>query len=756
MEIRNRTPYAFAPLMGRVNFPAHTATLTVKAGFRIVPGGTVEPLDKQPDLEGDVPSAAERPECLYAADLAQFKPRADLLLRAVCHTPGQKGLTACNVRFRVGDWKKELAVIGNRRWEKGLVFSKMSEPELFTRVDLTWGNAFGGEKFALNPAGKGRKDGLLPNVEYPDELIKSPGNQPTPAGFGPIDRTWKQRSSKLGTCDKKWLKERWPAFPKDFDWTHFNAAPEDQQLEGFLRGDEEIELLNMHPQHDQLTTRLPSLRVRVLLREGEPAAVREVPMNLDTLYVDAEKLELILTWRGIANVSDSDWEECREILIAQEPLGENRELEQLLPLFEEPGEEAEVEEAEEPEVPREQKIKIVEDQIKRAEQLALEQERAVFAQVQKQLGADEAKKLIGGAKAEVSSLEALVNKYMSGQVAKDAVKGSDFSPAALDPRKDPELAKAIKALDKPVPKPPADKTGLSAMLKSGEAGGGDFSGADASGEDLSGADLRDTYFNGANLAGAKLAGAKLNGASLMDANLEGADLTEADLSEADLTGANLAGAKLTGAILNEAVLINAQAPNASFDGAQGASVLMLGLKAAGASFKGAELAESVFSNATVEQADFSGAQLKDAAFDGVLGAGANFEGAQLAGFRGGEASDFTGANFQKAQAEGCVFERSTLIEADFRGANLKAAQFMFSDLTGAKLYGADLAGSMLRKAKLAKAEAGNANFFQAQLEAADLSNASLVASNFYEAEFLDAKTEGADFAGANLKMTKLA
>src|SRR5690606_25859069 len=143
----------FAPVMGRVNFPAHTATLVVKATFKLAPGGTAQPVEEQPALEGDVPSAAERPECLYAADLAQFKPKADLLLRAACHTPAQKGTTACTVRFRVGDWQKELAVIGNRRWEKSLVFSKMSEPELFTRVELTWGNAFGGEKFALNPAG---------------------------------------------------------------------------------------------------------------------------------------------------------------------------------------------------------------------------------------------------------------------------------------------------------------------------------------------------------------------------------------------------------------------------------------------------------------------------------------------------------------------------------------------------------------------------------------------------------------------------
>ena len=88
--------------MGWVNFPSHTATLVVKAGFRIVPGGVCEPLDEQ-SLEGDVMSKAQEPECLYDADMAQFKPKADLLLTGTCHTPGGKALTATTATFRVGD-----------------------------------------------------------------------------------------------------------------------------------------------------------------------------------------------------------------------------------------------------------------------------------------------------------------------------------------------------------------------------------------------------------------------------------------------------------------------------------------------------------------------------------------------------------------------------------------------------------------------------------------------------------------------------
>ncbi len=36
---------------------------------------------------------------------------------------------------------------------------------------------------------------------------------------------WTQRYSKIGNYKGNYLKERWPWFPKDFDWGYFNAAP---------------------------------------------------------------------------------------------------------------------------------------------------------------------------------------------------------------------------------------------------------------------------------------------------------------------------------------------------------------------------------------------------------------------------------------------------------------------------------------------------------------------------------------------------
>jgi uncharacterized protein YjbI with pentapeptide repeats len=753
MEIRNRTDFAFAPVMGRVNFPHHTASLVVKAGYGIGLDGALTPLDPQPAFEGDVEAGVA---ALYDADLSYYKPQADLLLVGTCHAPGGKPVATLPVKFRVGEWEKSIAAIGNRVWKKGLVRSKIGEPTPFTSVELTWANAFGGPGYDANPAGRGRKDGVLPNLEYPTELITGTSSKPRPACFAPVHRTWKLRTRKTGTYGNKWLIERWPALPEDFDWTYFNAAPEDQQLRGFLRGDEEIELTNMHPEQPVIKASLPGVRVRVLLREHDELRLREVQMNLDTLYVDANKLELYLLWRGVANVSNDDWDEARQALIYSEPLSKAATpAEELLPLFDDPDDE-DVDTAPEPERDVEAEIAALHAEIEKAEAQAAKHEEEVMATLEKQFkGKVDVRKLVAEnrGKGSLADLDPVLRSVI-------ALKPDAFpkwaTPESLNPMNDPDVKEALKALEESSDNGrPADKPGLAAMLRSGEAKGGDFSGADLSGEDLSGADLGDVYLNNADLSGANLSGAKLTFASATGANFSGADLSDADLTDADLSRADLTGANLEGCKLNAAILDGARAKDARFGGAECGDTNFTGLQGEGADFTGAQLTEAVFSGANLKGAKFQDATLGDAAFDGVVAHAAVFDKAELAGFRA-EAGDFTGASMQEVVAAGSVWEHAILKDADLRSADLTEALFPHADLSGANLYGADLTGAMLRRANLQGAKAGNANFFKALLEKADMSSASCVQSNFYGADFFEAVTDSADFQGSNLKQTKLA
>ena len=164
----------------------------------------------------------------------------------------------------------------------------------------------------------GSSDARLPNLEDPKRPVSSPGMQTEPAGFGPIPRTWEQRTSRSGSYDAAWLKQRWPWFPNDFDWAHFNAAPRDQQLDGYLDGDEPLELENLHPDYSRYETRLPGIRPQLFVVDGY--GTREAALKLDTLWVDADAEKLVLLWRGSLPIQSIRMADLREVHVVQTPL----------------------------------------------------------------------------------------------------------------------------------------------------------------------------------------------------------------------------------------------------------------------------------------------------------------------------------------------------------------------------------------------------------------------------------------------------
>jgi hypothetical protein len=130
-------------------------------------------------------------------------------------------------------------------------------------MPLTYDRAFGGvdpasgETFRGNPAGRGfisRRtreaihDRLLPNIEDVKEPITSWESRPKPAGFAFFGRGWVPRLGYAGTYDDTYQKERAPLLPSDFSYAFFNGAHPDLQVEGYLRGDEEVELRGVSPE----------------------------------------------------------------------------------------------------------------------------------------------------------------------------------------------------------------------------------------------------------------------------------------------------------------------------------------------------------------------------------------------------------------------------------------------------------------------------------------------------------------------------
>ena len=256
-------------------------------------------------------------------DFADFKLNAEVLVNGTCHPPGGP-TTESHVRVQVGDWSKTLRCVGPRVFKAGLLRGSISEAQPFASMPLTWSNAYGGEGYGTNPVGRGFSGEELPTVEHPDTPVKKVGQRDVaPATFLPVSPNWPQRLGKRGkNYGTSWKKHRAPFYADDFDWTCLHAAADDQQLAGYLRGDEHITFENLHPTHPKFDKQLPGLRLRAFVKTTD-GRIHEPTMNLDTLFADVDGEKLYLTWRGLTPIDEVDMSDVGVVLIASESLIED-------------------------------------------------------------------------------------------------------------------------------------------------------------------------------------------------------------------------------------------------------------------------------------------------------------------------------------------------------------------------------------------------------------------------------------------------
>ena len=273
MQKKNLTPFFVGTKVTSTSPPKPIMAVIVRASYAIVPGAPLEPIEKLVDqrpLSEDAfaeDDDARAGALLYPSDFADFKLNAEVMLKGACHTPGGKPLTECPVKLSVGAWSKALVVVGRRVWTEKIMGAAVSDPHPFTEMPIDWPHAFGGPEHAANPVGLGRGTAELPNVELATARMRGKGDRPPPAGFGPVNAVWPPRAGKVGKeYGRVWKRDRAPYYAVDFDWTHFHAAPADQQLQGYLRGDEDVSFVNLHPEASSFSVRLPSLRVRVFVK----------------------------------------------------------------------------------------------------------------------------------------------------------------------------------------------------------------------------------------------------------------------------------------------------------------------------------------------------------------------------------------------------------------------------------------------------------------------------------------------------------
>ncbi|NBU40784.1 MAG: DUF2169 domain-containing protein [Planctomycetia bacterium] len=789
----------------------------VKGTFRLVAHAPAEPVADGPEpLAGDTPWPDEPDLGLaYPSDFPPWKPCGEWLAVGTARPPLSYPLDAAHnlsawkgagdrgrftIRVAVGDAQKSLEVVAPEARKAGLALPFGRRPPEAEAVPVSFALAYGGPDHPTNPIGR----------ESP--ILRLPGRPAAadddPAGFGPVPADWPQRVDTRGTYDDEWLATMWPWLPADIDYRHFLAAAPDQWVAGYFQGDEPVAVTFMHPSQPQFTGFLPGIRPRLsVVRRppvgdgaarprgfdaSRPLAAGEVPLALDTVWLDVDREKLVLVWRGLVAIATPKLPDIALVTLAAERCGEPAAA---IESFIEPND---VGRAPEPlaaeQSPAEESPSPDTDPAARAEALAAAIDGATsrVKALREKLEADGTFARIRAAMADAPSREEMLAR--AEKLAAGAEPGSPAATSyaiqkqvrAVEAAAE-ELAAAVEAQIKArrkareaeasariLPRFPDGRVDVAeaarrcwrTMHLSGEdLAGLDLAGADLAATDLSGASLAGANLQGANLAGARLARANLTAADLAGASLAGADLSaadlsrallaSADLSHADFSAATVAAVAWRGSTLTAAKLTGLDLAGADLSGCTADHADFAKANLAGASFADCRLAVANFTGANLERATFSKAVLQWAAFGGAAAREASFVECDLAKFRGEDGADFRGARFTRCRGPEAVFEAARLDGATISRCDLERARFAEAALTGATIDRCNLRHAVFEDAGLAGAKLTKSNLFEAVFDRADLTGASLAESNAYGSGFWESTLDDLDIAGAIVAGTVL-
>ncbi|WP_171463142.1 DUF2169 family type VI secretion system accessory protein [Burkholderia thailandensis] len=174
MEFRNLTPL-HAMAFNAVDIPGNEIhVVALKAAYRLEPAQSFEPdgdthrcvllsgdnavpLAMADEYEGKTGASSVK----WESDLAPFKPKCDVLVRATAHAPHGTPAASWPARVRVFDTgtmviDKGLRVTGPRSFTKGWRGWKLGEPEPTRAVPVRWEQAYGGtSRIVLAQSAKG-------------------------------------------------------------------------------------------------------------------------------------------------------------------------------------------------------------------------------------------------------------------------------------------------------------------------------------------------------------------------------------------------------------------------------------------------------------------------------------------------------------------------------------------------------------------------------------------------------------------------
>ncbi len=343
MNLFNRTPYKVAVVSRILNPEEPFLTIVIKGTFQLIENGpcVALPTEKQAEIglaiefEDKVGNSRKSD-----GDTVAFKPRADCLFVGSAFSPRGEPVKTLEVAFGLGNMNKTLWVYGDRRWVRGADGSaSMEGPATFTEMPIRAELAHGGPTSAYNRHGIGFGPlDAMPGASIPVANIQERGasalrfdvDNSIPSGFGTLSPHTKPRIDLAGTHDDKWFYRRKPLPPEDFNPDMMCSAPRDQQIEGYLNGDEYMTFKNLHPEKPDLRSYLPGTRVRAFVNHGpndRKKELAEVKTVLDTCLVDMPAGTVTLIWRGtVATAPGHEYDQIEDLLVAEEGSHEHKPL----------------------------------------------------------------------------------------------------------------------------------------------------------------------------------------------------------------------------------------------------------------------------------------------------------------------------------------------------------------------------------------------------------------------------------------------
>ncbi len=315
MDIENRSPYTIATLPHPLPDGRYALVVMAKATYRIEPTRIVFADEQLPIWFAD--EVQETPQGVWTrfeSDTALIKLRADIAVVGTVRSPQARPVTELDVAVHVGAWSKSLTVFGARHWDSQGRFQEIAAtpPQSFVELPLDFTHTYGGLPYAPNPVGKGfiapgckPKDIVgvpLPEISHPRASAITWNARQNSATLGFISKSWQPRVAQLGTYDAAWQTQRAPHAPEDFLLDFYNATARDQQIDGYLRGDENVSLRNLGLK-PAMYFNLPG--DRPLIEVVSPHAdITPLDTHLDTLCIVADESLFYLVWRGVHLLDD--------------------------------------------------------------------------------------------------------------------------------------------------------------------------------------------------------------------------------------------------------------------------------------------------------------------------------------------------------------------------------------------------------------------------------------------------------------------